>query len=248
MGDEWSHYMEVEIKEEDLSLRVDHFWRKVFGGIDSSGDKFVVLPKMVKCALALCHSSADVERSLSLNKRMLTKMNTRMSEETINGLRSTKAAVQEYGHASKVPITLEMVKAVQNSYKLYSQHIREEEQRKKTKEKEKEQAEAHKRTLDKMKQEEKRLHEKLEQLTSEHTAVEEAMQRATGYVEEGGAKIKNALAKQDMMEVEAGYKLVEFGKDKQSEATSKMSRIMDERNKVERELFKLKGAKKSKKL
>ena len=97
-----------------------------------------------------------------------------------------------------------------------------------------------------MKQEEKRLHEKLEQLTSEHTAVEEAMQRAIGYVEDGGAKIKNALAKQDMMEVEAGYKLVEFGKDKQSEATSKISRIMDERNKVERELFKLKGAKKSK--
>ena len=206
VGDEWAHYMEVEIKEEDLSLRVDHFWRKVFGGIDSSGDKFVVLPKMVKCALALCHSNADVERSLSVNKRMLTKMNTKMSEETINGLRSTKAAVQEYGHASKVPITLEMVKAVQNSYNLYSQHIREE----------KEQAEAHKRTLDEMKQEEKRLHGKLEQLTSEHTAVEETMQRAIGYVEEGGAKIKNPLAKQDMMEVEAGYKLVEFGKDKQS--------------------------------
>ena len=50
-----------------------------------------------------------------------------------------------------------------------------------------------------------------------------------------------------MMEVVAGYKLVEFGKGKQSEATSKISRIMDERNKVERELFKLKGAKKSKK-
>ena len=111
--------MKVEIKEEDLSLRVDHFWRKVFGGIDSSGDKFVVLPKMVKCALALCHSNADVERSLSVNKRMLTEMNTKMSEETINGLRSTKAAVQEYGHASKGPITLEMVKAVQNSYNLY---------------------------------------------------------------------------------------------------------------------------------
>ena len=55
-----------------------------------------------------------------------------------------------------------------------------------------------------MKQEEKRLHEKLEQLTSAHTAVEEAMQRAKGYVEESGAKIKNTLAKQDMMEVEAG--------------------------------------------
>ena len=85
-------------------------------------------------------------------------MNTRMSEETINGLRSTKAAVWEYGHASKGPITLEMVKAVQNSHKLYSQHIREQQQRKKTKEKEKEQAEAHKETLDDMKQEEKTFH------------------------------------------------------------------------------------------
>ena len=52
-----------------------------------------------------------------------------------------------------------MVKAVQNSFKLYSQHIREEQQRKKTNEKEKEQAEAHKRTLDEMKQEKKSLHE-----------------------------------------------------------------------------------------
>ena len=51
-----------------------------------------------------------------------------------------------------------------------------------------------------MKQEEKRLHGKLEQLTSEHTAVEEAMQRAIRFVE-GGAKIKNALAKQDMMKL-----------------------------------------------
>ena len=94
VGDEWAHYMEVEMKEEDLSLRVDNFWRKEFGSIDSSGDKFVVLPEMVKCALALCHSNADAEISLSVNKRILTKMNTRMSKETINGLRSTKAAVQ----------------------------------------------------------------------------------------------------------------------------------------------------------
>ena len=98
------------------------------------GTSLWILPKMVKCALALCHSNADVERSLSVNKKMLTKMNTRMSEETINGLRSTKAAVQEYGHESKVLITLEMVKAVQNSYKLYSQHIREQQQRKETRE------------------------------------------------------------------------------------------------------------------
>ena len=99
-----------------------------------------------------------------------------------------------------------------------------------------------------MKQEEKRLHDRLVQLTSGHGAAKEAMQRAIGYVEEDGEKIKNALKVADMMEVKAGYKLVEFGKEKQTEATNKMSDVMDERNKVEKELFKLTAAKKSKTL
>ena len=42
------------------------------------------------------------------------------------------------------------------------------------------------------------------------------MQRTIRYVEEGGEKIKNALKVQDMMEVEAGYKLGEIGKEKQT--------------------------------
>ena len=131
VGDEWVHYMEIKVKEEDFILRVDHFWHKIFCCRDSSGDRFVVLPKMVECALALCHSNADVERSLSVNKRMLTKLNTGMSKESVNGLRSTKAAFQENGHASKIPLTLEMVKLVQNSYRLYSQHLMEEQEKKK---------------------------------------------------------------------------------------------------------------------
>ena len=128
---------------------------------------------------------------------------------------------------------------------MYSQHLREGQEKKKHKEREKEQAEAHKRKLSEMKQEEKRLHDRLDQLTSEHGAAKEAMQRAIRYVE-GGDKIKNALKVLHMMEAEAGYKLVEFGKEKQTEAKNKMSDIMDERNKVEKELFKLTGAKKSK--
>ena len=133
VSDEWAHYMEIEVKEEDFNLRVDHFWHKIFCSRYSSGDKFVVLPKMVKCALVLCHSNADVERSLSVNKRMLTKLNSGMSEESVNGLRSTKTVVQENGHASKVPpITLEMVKLVQKSYRLHSQHLIEEQKKKNT--------------------------------------------------------------------------------------------------------------------
>ena len=48
-----------------------------------------------------------------------------------------------------------MVKLVQNSYRLYSKHLREEQEKNKHKEREKEQAEAHKRKLSEMKQEEK---------------------------------------------------------------------------------------------
>ena len=146
---------------------------------------------------------------------MLTKLNTGMSEESVNGLRSTKAAVQEYGHASKVPITLEMMKLVQNSYRLYSQHLREEQEKKKHEERKRNKLRHTKENLVKWNKK-KKGYMRLDQLTSEHGAAKEAMQRSIIYIEEGGEKIKNALKVQDMMEVEAGNKLVEFGKEKQN--------------------------------
>ena len=92
---------------------------------DRRGDCFVVLPKMVKCALALCHSNADVERSLSTNKKIVTKCNVSMKKETITGLQSVKAAVEEYGGVDKVPITLDTVETAENSYHLYNEYLRE---------------------------------------------------------------------------------------------------------------------------
>ena len=68
---------------------------------------------MVKGALVLCHSNADVERSLSTNKKMVTKSNTSLKPETLRGLRAIKCAIDEYGGVTKVPITLDMVSAVE---------------------------------------------------------------------------------------------------------------------------------------
>ena len=45
-GDGWIHYQELNMGE-DLQLRVDHFWHKVFTKADASGDQFSVLPKMI---------------------------------------------------------------------------------------------------------------------------------------------------------------------------------------------------------
>ena len=64
VGDEWVRYEQINLDEDDMEVRVDHFWNKMFRRSDGSGDRFELIPKMVKCALALCHSNADVERSL----------------------------------------------------------------------------------------------------------------------------------------------------------------------------------------
>ena len=115
-----------------------------------------------------------------------------MSEETINGLRSTKAAVQEYGHASKGANNFG---DGSKQYRIHTNcilNILENNKGRKPKRKKKNRLKLTKRTLDGMKQEEKRLHEKLEQLTSEHTAVEEAHAKGYRICGRRWAKIKNA--------------------------------------------------------
>ena len=68
-----------------------------------------------KVSNALCHSSADVERSFSSNERMLTKQNMSLSEEeTIVGCRAIKAAVEECTGMNEVAITLDLLKVANN--------------------------------------------------------------------------------------------------------------------------------------
>ena len=59
------------------------------------------------------------------------------------------------------------------------------------------------------------------------------MEKAMTYVEEGGQKINKGLKINDMMEVQAGNKLTEFGRQQQSEANKKLSEITGERNKID---------------
>ena len=113
VGDKWIRYQEIEINDDDIQGCIDHFWHRIFNIPDKCRDFFEVLPKMVKCALVLCHSNADVERSLSTNKKMVTKSNTSLKPETLRGLRAIKCAIDEYGGVTKVPISLDMVSAAE---------------------------------------------------------------------------------------------------------------------------------------
>ena len=108
-----SDIKKLKINDDDIQGCIDHFWHRIFNIPDKCRDFFEVLPKMVKCALVLCHSNADVERSLSTNKKMVTKSNTSLKPETLRGLRAIKCAIDEYGGVTKVPITLDMVSAAE---------------------------------------------------------------------------------------------------------------------------------------
>ena len=123
-GNEWIRYQEFEVIGDDVKPRIDKFWHRIFSRTDASGDHFVILPKMVKCALALCNSNADVERLLRTNVRISEKQNISLSEDTIIGLRAIKADVDECGSMNKVPITLDLLKVVNNSHRIYMEHLR----------------------------------------------------------------------------------------------------------------------------
>ena len=49
--------------------------------------------------------NSDVERSLSVNTRMITKQNVSMKAETVVGHRAVKAAVQENGSVKDTEAT-----------------------------------------------------------------------------------------------------------------------------------------------
>ena len=72
------------------------------------------------------------------------------------------------------------------------------------------------------------------------------MDRAMGYIDEGRQKVNEGLKVNDMI-LEAGQKLIEFGREKQIEANKRLDEISEERDRIETELFRLQDSKKLKK-
>ena len=70
-GNEWIRYQDIEVAGDDVKIRIDKFWHKIFNRTDASREHFMILPIMVKYALALCHSNSDVEILFSAKKECL---------------------------------------------------------------------------------------------------------------------------------------------------------------------------------
>ena len=71
--------------------------------------RFCVLTKVIKCALSLSHGNADNERSLSVNKKTLSKERTSLSITTLNGLRATEDGIRNMDGLSNVNVSKNML-------------------------------------------------------------------------------------------------------------------------------------------
>ena len=222
-----------------MEVRVDHFWNKMFRRTDGSGDRFKLIPKMVKCALALCHSNADVERSLSVNKRTLTKQNVAMKDETLIGLRVIKDAIKHAGGITNNKISLDVIKAAERSRSVYHE-------KKKKEGKKRESDEAKKRKIDEKATQENNLRVKLQEYKESEKAQQEKMKKAMKHIDDGHQKASDGIKASDMMEIEDGQTMATLGAKWQKEALEELDQINCEKNKVENELFKLTKVKKSK--
>ena len=73
--------------------------------------------------LVLSHGNADNERSLSVNKKTLTKERSNLSIITLNGLRAREDGVKSLNGLSHITVTKDMLSYVKDSCKAYMEHI-----------------------------------------------------------------------------------------------------------------------------
>lgn len=76
--------------------------------------------------LCLAHGNADVERSLSANKKTVTPERTSLGELTINGLRTVKDHVKVSGEPQNVKITKGLLQAWRDAHKAHAKRLADE--------------------------------------------------------------------------------------------------------------------------
>ncbi|CAF1095295.1 unnamed protein product [Adineta steineri] len=107
IGAEWYIYQNENIPNEWFEKSheyhsIDYYWKHIFTLKTNTGiDKFLALPKLIKCVLALSHGNADVERGFSENAFLLTNERSLLSHASINGLRATRDGVKFFGNGKQ---------------------------------------------------------------------------------------------------------------------------------------------------
>ncbi|KAK3911869.1 Stress response protein nst1 [Frankliniella fusca] len=105
--------------------RVDHFWRKIFRvkSVDNEA-KYPLVSKVFKAALAVSHSSSDVERVFSESGNVLTDDKTRMNERTVNAKLNIKSGLNFYLNKPQlVPMSKDLLLSGRLAHSKYKEYL-----------------------------------------------------------------------------------------------------------------------------
>ena len=109
---------------------IDHFQAKVFTLKTTKNEvKYPDLEKLIKVCLTLSHGNADIERSFSETKNIVTSKHTLMSNHTLNGYKCVKSYMRRYDSKSeKLLFNQKLCMNVSNARKIYRERIEREQQ------------------------------------------------------------------------------------------------------------------------
>ncbi|CAF4275183.1 unnamed protein product [Rotaria magnacalcarata] len=191
--------------------------------------KYPTLSKIVKNILIISHGNSDVERGFSINEHIITENRTLLSLSSINGLRSTWDAIKFYGAGSphRVPIKIDMIRAVQKSKSVYNQ---EQLSLKSLADREKEQSEKHEHTNEEM----KKLIDRENQLLSKQKGLHDKQKKAQLLVGESRQRLDNALKKADIINAQAANALIGAGDEQGKLISDELFKITDELSKIQK--------------
>ncbi|KAJ8049983.1 hypothetical protein HOLleu_02976 [Holothuria leucospilota] len=243
--DEWKIYTEKNIPinawheplKPDTPSRIDRYWAKVLEMKTSTRErKFVHLTCVVRCALALAHSNADTEGSLSINKTMISIDRVALKKETVNGLRLTKGGVKANGgHPRLVPVTRSLLTDYAKARSLYEDKLNKQklEREEQTKDKLTEE-DVEKRAQ--MEKERKEYLDKLgisrEMVDKEEKRVQDQFESANILLGEAEARLKSAIEGKDMHEISVASGLLQIVRQKLEECKTNLEDCRKQKRKL----------------
>ena len=216
----------------------------------ADGDfRYTQLPTIIKSALILGQANAEAKRSLSINKRIVTKEKTWLGETTINGLHLAKELVRFFDPVNKcpenVPITNALRKYVGKASSAYEIRLEKEKEAHKA---ERERAQEQKEISAKLEQEKKQLLQKKKDLKEDEEHLLEDEEKAKVDIEaadllsqQANKKLQEALSMKPLNKeaITMANMMLETANKKRKAAMEDLNTVMKKQKSIQKSTHKL---------
>ena len=198
--------------------------------------------------LCICHGNADVERSLSVNKRVLGSDRTLFTEESLNGLRAVKDAVASNGgRIEDMAYTRDLLAKMRTAAGCYKK--RQEEKKKaqeKAEEKENEETREREAQMKAYEGRKRKLKENEHDLNKQYKENQAKLKAAEELFKEANCKLADALKDKDVKTKVTVAQGLEVAKKQMAKAQADMESWGKQRASVDQKRLKLIDDSKSK--